>query len=94
MERSHVYRSLMRPSQFLGCDRELTMGLCMMCGLIAFASASATGVAAAAAIFLMGFAALHAMSATDPLARVVYLRSLRYARFYQAREGMGGKAHG
>ncbi len=94
MERSHVYRSLMRPSQFLGCDRELTMGLCMMCALVAFASASATGIMLALGLFAAGFMALRAMSASDPLFREVYLRSLRYARFYQAREGMGGRAHG
>jgi type IV secretory pathway TrbD component len=91
MQRSHVYRSLMRPTQFLGCDRELTMGLCMMCGLVAFAAASVEGAFAALGLFAAGYAALRAMSASDPLAREVYLRSLRYARFYQARESMGGK---
>lgn len=93
MKRSHVYRSLLRPSQFLGCDRELTMSLCLICALAAFACASLAGVTIAFLLFCAGFYALRRMSLSDPLAREVYLRSLRYARFYQAKPGIKRKNH-
>lgn len=93
MKRSHVYRSLLRPSQFLGCDRELTMSLCLMCALAAFSCSSLAGIVIACLLFCAGFYALRRMSLSDPLAREVYLRSLRYARFYQAKAGIGETKH-
>lgn len=84
MESRHIHRSLLRTQQFLGCDRELAMTLLLVCICMAVMSSDLKVAAAAGLLLLSGLFLLHRICAHDPQIRKIYLRSLRYRRFYQA----------
>jgi type IV secretion system protein VirB3 len=70
---------------FLGGDRELVL----FTGLVAFAltvpSFQWASIAAGIALWLLALYLLRQMAKSDPLLRHVYLRQLRYRRYYPAR---------
>ncbi|MBO6259161.1 MAG: VirB3 family type IV secretion system protein [Succinivibrio sp.] len=77
--RVKVYRSLLLPNRFLGCDRELTMLLTLMCIAVPVLSASLLNAVLCLFCFGAGLMMLKTMSRKDPLYRQVYLRFLRYS---------------
>jgi type IV secretion system protein VirB3 len=70
---------------FLGGDRELVL----FTGLVAFAltvpSFQWASIVTGIALWLVALALLRKLAKADPLMRHVYLRQLRYRRYYPAR---------
>jgi type IV secretion system protein TrbD len=85
LARSKIHRAGIRPHLFLGGDRELVL----FTGLIAFAltvpSFQWASIATGIALWLVVLDHLRQIAKSDPLMRHVYLRQLRYGRYYPAR---------
>jgi len=85
LRRVTIHRAGIRPHLFLGGDRELVL----FSGLIAFVltvpsfqwAAISTGIA----LWMVALFVLRLMAKADPRMRHVYLRQLRYRRYYPAR---------
>lgn len=77
-----------RPNLLLGGDREGVLMFGLLAFTLFFAAITGQNFLAAAFGVVLWFGALYALriaGKTDPLMRSVYLRSLRYAKFYPAR---------
>ena len=85
LARARIHRAGVRPHLFLGGDRELVL----FTGLIAFAltvpSFQWASIITGIALWLVILYLLRKMAKADPLMRHVYLRQLRYGRYYAAR---------
>jgi len=85
LARAKIHRAGIRPHLFLGGDRELVL----FTGLIAFAltvpSFQWVSILTGIALWLVVLCLLRQMAKADPLMRHIYLRQLRYARYYPAR---------
>jgi type IV secretion system protein TrbD len=85
LARAKIHRAGIRPHLFLGGDRELVL----LTGLVAFAltvpSFQWASIVTGIALWLAALALLRKMAKSDPLMRHVYLRQLRYRRYYPAR---------
>lgn len=79
-----VFSSLLLPTKFLGCDRELTMLLTLVCAAAGVLSVSLYGALISLTVFSAGYVGLRRMAALDPLLRTVFFAQLRYRRFYPA----------
>ena len=85
LARARIHRAGTRPHLFLGGDRELVL----FTGLIAFAltvpSFQWASIVTGISLWLMALYLLRKMANADPLMRHVYLRQLRYRRYYAPR---------
>ena len=81
----HIYTSLLRGWLFLGCDRNMIMLVILIAIVIAFMTASIIGLIVALSIFTLGFVFLRRVALIDPLWRQVYIKALRYQKFYFAK---------
>ena len=85
LARARIHRAGTRPHLFLGGDRELVL----FTGLIAFAltvpSFQWASIVTGILLWLVVLYLLRKMAKADPLMRHVYLRQLRYGRYYAAR---------
>jgi type IV secretory pathway TrbD component len=85
LARAKIHRAGIRPHLFLGGDRELVL----FTGLVAFAltvpSFQWASIATGIVLWLVALGLLRRMAKSDPLMRHVYLRQLRYRRYYPAR---------
>ena len=85
LARARIHRAGIRPHLFLGGDRELVL----FTGLIAFTltvpSFQWASIATGVVLWLVALYLLRRMAKSDPLMRHVYLRQLRYGRYYAAR---------
>jgi type IV secretion system protein TrbD len=85
LARARIHRAGIRPHLFLGGDRELVL----FTGLIAFAltvpSFQWASVVTGVLLWLVVLYLLRQMAKADSLMRHVYLRQLRYRRYYPAR---------
>lgn len=85
LARARIHRAGTRPHLFLGGDRELVL----FTGLIAFAltvpSFQWASIVTGISLWLAALYLLRKMAKADPLMRHVYLRQLRYRRYYAAR---------
>ena len=85
LARARIHRAGTRPHLFLGGDRELVL----FTGLIAFAltvpSFQWASIVTGISLWLVALYLLRKMAKADPLMRHVYLRQLRYRRYYAAR---------
>ena len=85
LARAKIHRAGIRPHLFLGGDRELVL----FTGLIAFSltvpSFQWASIVTVIVLWLVVLFLLRKMAKADPLMRHVYLRQLRYARYYPAR---------
>jgi type IV secretion system protein TrbD len=85
LARGKIHRAGIRPHLFLGGDRELVL----LTGLVAFAltvpSFQWASIVTGIGLWLVALALLRKMAKSDPLMRHVYLRQLRYRRYYPAR---------
>lgn len=91
-----VYQALQQQQQILGCDRELTLLLCLICFSLTFCSASPKVGAVCLGIFAAGFYLLRMMGRSDLLLRKVFIRQLHYKEYYCAQAGLfdrGGKRY-
>ncbi|MDY6322562.1 MAG: VirB3 family type IV secretion system protein [Succinivibrio sp.] len=84
MEKAKIYRSLLRKPQFFGCERDLSMTLALLCGVIGFAGGLPWGAVAGGGCFFAGILWLRALSGGDPFWTRVYWRSLKLRARYQA----------
>jgi type IV secretion system protein TrbD len=85
LARAKIHRAGIRPHLFLGGDRELVL----FTGLIAFSltvpSFQWASIVTGIVLWLVVLFLLRKMAKADPLMRHVYLRQLRYGRYYPAR---------
>src|ERR1700740_293079 len=85
LARAKIHRAGIRPHLFLGGNRELVL----FTGLIAFAltvpSFQWPSIVTGIVLWLVVLFLLRRMAKADPLMRTVYLRQLRYGRYYPAR---------
>jgi len=85
LARARIHRAGTRPHLFLGGDRELVL----FTGLVAFAltvpSFQGSSIVNGISLWLVALYLLRKMANADPLMRHVYLRQLRYRRYYAAR---------
>ncbi len=80
-----IYSALNRPNLIFGCDRELIL----MSGVIAFALVFSgmtilSSMIGIAILFFNGFF-LRMMAKSDPKMRDVFMRQIKYKKFYFAR---------
>lgn len=85
LQRVEIYGALNKPNLIFGCDRELIL----MTGVIAFALvfSGMTIVSTFVGIILLLFNGffLRLMAKSDPLMRFIFMRQLKYKKFYLAR---------
>lgn len=85
LQRVEIYGALNKPNLIFGCDRELIL----MSGVIAFALvfSGMTIVSTVVGIILLLFNVffLRLMAKSDPLMRFIFMRQLKYKKFYLAR---------
>lgn len=85
LQRVEIYGALNKPNLIFGCDRELIL----MTGVIAFALvfSGMTIVSTVVGIILLLFNGffLRLMAKSDPLMRFIFMRQLKYKKFYLAR---------
>lgn len=85
LQRVEIYGALNKPNLIFGCDRELIL----MSGVIAFALvfSGMTVVSTLVGIIILLFNGffLRLMAKSDPLMRFIFMRQLKYKKFYLAR---------
>lgn len=77
-----------RPNQLLGGDREGVLVVALLASTLLFASFMGQSILAAGFGVVLWFAGLWALrlaGKADPKLRDVYMRSLRYSKYYPAR---------
>ena len=74
-----------RPLLLLGCDRELLLFSGLMSGALAFSAMTLMAAAFGAALWTVSLYVLRQIAKSDPQLRWVYVRHLRYRRYYSAR---------
>lgn len=75
-----IHKSLHRPVFFLGVDRELGMGVILVCFVTAFGGYNLISMIAAAAFWVVAMHYLRKWTKADPLIRDVFLRHLKYVK--------------
>ena len=84
-----IHRSLTRPQLLAGCDRGLLILLLTLCGLLIGPAGLSKGdyinVALGVIFIFLGVTCLAKMAKKDPNMRHIYMRSLKYGRYYSAR---------
>ncbi len=90
LPKNHVFLSLQRGRLFMGCDRELIMTLILICIALSVAAPNPLVWGLALIFLIFGFVILHKAALCDPLWRHVYVRSLHYKPYYEARGAFQG----
>ena len=90
-----VHQSIVRPQLLMGCDRELFLGLCLVCvyvtGPLGFiAMRPAVGVLGVISFFA-GRRVLAKMAKHDPQFKTICSRTAGSRAFYPARDGARGR---
>src|SRR4051794_37930224 len=86
-----IHQSANRPNQLMGGDRELMLGSLLTRVALAFSLASWWGAAVAAGGYIGAMAVLKRMGKADPLLRQVYMRHIRYRRYYSPKSGLSSR---
>lgn len=83
-----IHHSLTRPQTIMGCDRELYLSLIIVCALLIVPSGIMRGQVPPAvlgiALWIGGQLGLTKMGKLDAMMRHVFMRSLKYRRYYFA----------
>lgn len=69
----------------MGADRELTIMITMLCGVIIFYSLNIVIIGIAIAIWSVSLYFLRMMSKVDPIMRIVYVKHIKYKSVYLAK---------
>jgi type IV secretion system protein VirB3 len=85
LARAKIHRAGIRPHLFLGGDRELVLSSGLLAFTLTVSSFHWPSIATGIALWLVALYLLRQMAKSDPLMRHVYLRQLRYRRYYPAR---------
>ena len=83
-----IHPAINRPNQLLGADRELVLIAALTAFTLALSLGTWWGVGVAALFWLAAVAVLQRMGKADPMLRQVYLRHIRYRKFYPAKSGL------
>lgn len=82
--RHKTIKAIMEHQKFLGCDRELTMSLILVCIALSISSMSFWVFLLALMLYILCQTLLYKMAKHDLILRKVYLRHLKYKSFYKA----------
>ncbi len=82
------HQSANRPTQLMGCDRELLLIAMLAAVLLAFSLATWWGILLSLVFWLAAVAVLSRLGKADPMMRQVYLAHMRYRAFYPAKSGL------
>lgn len=85
LRRTPFHRVLHRPALLLGGERELVMMTAFVAGALGVAALNAVAAVIAALLWFGCLAALRRMAKADPQLSRIYIRQLRYRRYYPAR---------
>ncbi len=85
LRRTPFRRVLHRPALLLGGERELVMMTAVSAGALGFAARDLVAAMIAGVLWSACLAALRRMAKADPQLSRVYVRQLRYRRYYPAR---------
>jgi type IV secretion system protein VirB3 len=83
-----IHQSANRPNQILGGDRELVLIAILIAVSQAFSLGTWWGLGLSVAFWIGAIAVLQRMGKADPLLRQVYMRHIRFKRFYPAKSGL------
>lgn len=83
-----IHQSANRPNQILGGDRELVLIAILIAVSQAFSLGTWWGLGLSVGFWIGSIAVLQRMGKADPLLRRVYMRHIRYRRFYPAKSGL------
>ena len=79
-----VQRSLLRPDELWGCERTLVLLLSMIVVVLTISVANLYTFIVGVVIWFVGFGTLRKMAKLDPDMSRVYMRHIRYRRYYPA----------
>jgi type IV secretory pathway TrbD component len=85
LRRITIHRTGIRPHLFLGGDRELVLFSALLAFVLTVPSFQWASIVTGVVLWLIGLFLLRRMAKADPRMRYVYLRQLRYRRYYPAR---------
>jgi type IV secretion system protein TrbD len=85
LRRVTIHRAGIRPHLFLGGDRELVLFSALLAFVLTVPSFQWASIITGIVLWLIGLFLLRRMAKADPRMRHVYLRQLRYRRYYPAR---------
>ena len=77
-----MHRVANRVTLFMGGDREMMMMVGLLSGTLIFLGQTMMSVGYGLLLWFVGSALLKRVAKADPKMRDVYLRSMRYARYY------------
>ncbi len=80
-----IHRVLWRPNLLSGGERELVLTAGLLAGGIAITAQNLPAILAAIAMWGVAITGLRMMAKADPLMSRVFLRYIRYQRFYAPR---------
>jgi len=79
-----IRRALNRPNLLLGAERELMLLVALICAALIFVAMSPGVMLIGFIIWIVTTTLLRMMAKSDPILSKVYLRHLRYQRYYSA----------
>jgi type IV secretory pathway TrbD component len=85
LQRAKIHRAGIRPNLFLGGDRELVLFTALIAFILSVPSFQWQSITAGIALWLAALFLLRQLAKADPRMRQIYLRQLRYRRYYPAR---------
>lgn len=85
LRQTPIYRALYRPNLFLGGEREPVLFALILFGGIGVTSLNLFACVLCGILWLASIAGLRMMAKADPYMTRVYLRQLKYRRYYQPR---------
>ena len=84
MRRIRVARALTRPALIAGCERIPLIALGMLCTIMAI-TVNKYLIAGAILVAFIGFAILRRMAKKDPIMIKIYLRHIKFKKFYESK---------
>lgn len=84
LRRVPIYLSLNRPDLLFGCERPLILVAGLICLILVVVVMTALAAALGVLTWFTAAAALRAMAKADPMLSRVYLRHIRYQKYYPA----------
>jgi type IV secretion system protein VirB3 len=85
LRRVSFYRVLWRGNLFLGGDRELVLMVTVIAIALPFNGLNIPSAIVGGLLWMLAIPALRYLAKIDPQLRLVYLRQLKYRRYYPAR---------
>jgi type IV secretion system protein VirB3 len=80
-----IFRALHRPNLVMGAERELIMTTLLLCAGVGVTAMNVPATIIASAVWLALVGPLRMMAKADPKMSQVYMRSIRYLRYYAPR---------